>query len=190
MNLGTDPASVIVGVHDSLTGLAAVREATRLARALGWPLRAVRASACPQAEARSGWGPAQAWTASPSPSVWEAAERQSQDFIRQAFGSALGGLPEGIPVEAVVTFAPPWEALLGCAAKGDVLVVGASRQGWQPLHRPVSAYCAAHAPCPVLIVPRHPAARDPALAAGPVGWLRRRRALNAVERLALPPVAP
>lgn len=190
MNRDTGPARVIVGVHDSLTGLAALRESARLARGLGATLCAVRACTCPQAEAGFGWGPAQAWTAPPPPFVWEAAERQSLGFIRQAFAEALGGMPRGVPVEAAVSFAPPWEALPGCAAEADLLVVGASRPLWRPLHRPVSAYCAAHAPCPVVIVPRHPASRELALAAGPVGWLRRRRELAGAERLALPPVAP
>lgn len=190
MDRDTGPARVIVGVHDSLTGLAALREASRLARALGVPLCALRACACPQQGSGSGWGPAQAWTPPPPPSVWEAAEREGLDFIQETFSEAFGDVPRGVLIEAAVTFAPPWEALPVCADETDILVVGASRKRWRPLGRPVAPYCSAHAPCPVLVVPRHPADAELALASRPLGWLRRRRELAGVERLALFPAVP
>jgi nucleotide-binding universal stress UspA family protein len=173
---GISDTHVIVGVDDSLTGLEALREGVRLARGLGGArLRAVRACPSPQAPG-AGWGPAQAWTAPLPTAQWDASERQGLEFIRRTFAEALGGLPPDLIVEATVAFAPPWRVLADCAIEADLLVIGASRR-WRPLRHSVAAYCSAHAACPVLVVPRHPGARELAAGRGPLGRLRRRREL-------------
>lgn len=176
-------AHVIVGVDDSLAGLEALREAVRLARGLGMGLRAVRACTSPPA-VDSEWGAVPEW--SPAATRWDAYERQARDFMLHAFDEALGAPPRDIKVEGIIAFATPRRVLAESALEQDVLVVGASRpRGWWPwrwrlFHRSVGAYCAAHASCPVLIVPPHAAARELDPGWAPLGWLRRRHELSSM----------
>jgi hypothetical protein len=99
--------------------------------------------------------------------------------LREALGTAFGGLPAGIRAQPVVRRGKPGKVLTGLACQpGDLLVVGTGRRG--PLRRlgccGVSRYCLANARCPVLAIP------PPALAQqaghGPRGWAYRHRRLD------------
>ncbi len=76
-------------------------------------------------------------------------------LVEDALIELFGGVPADISISVMVSRPPTGPALLREVSAGDLLVVGRSRRGL--LRRvfvgSVSAYCVAHAPCPVLIVP-------------------------------------
>jgi len=83
--------------------------------------------------------------------------------LRDALVMVWGRVPDDLPVDPRVERGPVGWVLINVACRdGDVLVVGAGRRG--PLRRilacRVSRYCAAHASCPVILVPPSDLARD------------------------------
>jgi nucleotide-binding universal stress UspA family protein len=135
---------VIVGVDDSVTGLRTLREAVATARRRGLELRAVRAYT-------QGW----AWDAGPVRC------RQAAAVVDKAFAEAMGGIPDDVPVHTTTAVGPVHAVLVEYVRReDDLLVVGTSRRRWWwPFRRSVGRYCAHCAPCPVLVVPPHAAAR-------------------------------
>ncbi len=169
----SDRPRVIVGAHDSLTGLRALRVAVSAARERGVELRVVRAYQPPR--------PADQWGtvvvgARLQEDRWRAADARAVDLIEAAFGAAMGGPPEDLPV-CFATGPGPARRLLVHTVVGDsdLLVVGASRRGhwWLPFRRSTSRYCAARVSCPVLVVPPASATRE--LGHSRFRWWCRRR---------------
>ena len=113
--------------------------------------------------------------------IWAADARKR---LRDAIGTACGGVPLGLDIRLIVIRGEPGPALVEVAGLGDdLLIVGAGRRGalsrlW---HGKVSRYCLSHAQCPVLSVP-HPATAGE-LGLGPGGWAWRRRELTLDQAL-------
>ncbi|HKT01350.1 MAG TPA: universal stress protein [Rugosimonospora sp.] len=142
-NQGT--GRVIVGVHDCLAGLQALRCAVAEARRRGTSLCAVRAWTMPYAGQGVGL---RAWR---QELVDEAALT-----VYGAFATALGGLPGDVEVRVLAPEGAPSRCLVDLSDRDDdLLVVGDCqrrrlRRAWS---RSVARYCARHAICPVLVVP-------------------------------------
>ena len=127
---GNQGPRVVVGVDDSIPGLAALRFALAEARRRGIPLYAVHA---------------QAFVTVGDHSV-----------IDLAFAEAFGGCPEGVEIHRLVLPGPPAMALTGLADRpDDVLIVGTRGYGWwhAAWSGSVSRACLRTARCPVLTVP-------------------------------------
>ncbi len=139
---------VIAGVSGSLRSLGALRAAVTEARSIGAELLAVLA-----------WAPAGgevAYLRAPCPLLLRFWQQEARERLRDAFGNAFGGVPEGLVVHPMVVRAPPGPALVELADRpDDVLVVGYGGRSRlaRPLHGCVARYCLAHAACPVLAVP-------------------------------------
>src|SRR5947207_11261543 len=136
---------VVVGVHDSLAGLCARRQAVTEARRRGAILHAVRA-----------------WPLTPGTRVmavqpWRSvAVQEATVAVQQAFDDAMGGVPDDVTVHVMVTAGPPGAALVEYADRADdLLVVGAGQRRWlrRLVGSSVARYCVRHAHCPVLAVP-------------------------------------
>jgi nucleotide-binding universal stress UspA family protein len=157
----SDVPRVIVGAHDSLTGLRALRVAVSAARERRVELRVVRAYQPPPRPADQ-WGTAM-FGARPPQDPWRAANARAVDLIEAAFGAAMGGPPEDLPVRFATGPGPARHLLVDTIVnEGDLLVVGASGRGhwWLPFRRSTSRYCAARVSCPVLVVPPASATRQ------------------------------
>jgi len=147
---------VIVGIDDSESGLAALREAVGLARGHGARLVAVRAWAL--GLPRHG-GRRHRHLAHPHVvlyfSDWEqcaAARILTKNALKQAVGHVPGDLAVAIKTPA----GDPGVVLAGIARRpGDVLVIGHGRNltARAVLHGSVASYCLRHAACPVVLVP-------------------------------------
>jgi nucleotide-binding universal stress UspA family protein len=136
---------VIVGVHDCLAGLQALRCAVVEARRRETPLCAVRAWTFPYAGQSVGL---RTWR---QELVDEAALT-----VYGAFTTALGGLPADVEVRVVAPEGGAARALVELADRDDdLLVVGdCQRRGLRRVRsHAVARYCVKHATCPVLVVP-------------------------------------
>jgi nucleotide-binding universal stress UspA family protein len=136
---------VVVGVSESLAGLAALRVAAAEARRRSVELFAVRVSVPP----RPAPGPIEPY--------WDVQAQDAMAIIDDAFARAMGGVPHDIAVRMVTTRGSSGPMLLDHAdVEDDLLVVGASRRPWPlrivSMSSPVR-YCVARARCPVLVVP-------------------------------------
>ncbi len=138
-------ASIVVGVDGSKPSLEALRWAAQQARLTGASLDVVAAWHFP---ASLGWAPA--WGPEWDP-AGEAAEALGK-VVDRVLGST-----DGLEVRQQVVEGHPAPVLLERAEQADLLVVGCRGRGEFAgmVLGSVSAYCAAHAPCPVVIV-RHP----------------------------------
>lgn len=122
---------VVVGVDDSLTGLAAIRTAVAEARRRELPLYAVR-------------------------SRTTAIACVDSTTITTAFLEALGSMPADLEIETEVSFLPIKDALCTVAADPrDLIVVGTSGKGlWHAFWTGSVVHSVSrHARCPVLAVP-------------------------------------
>ena len=147
---GNGAARVIVGVDGSLAGLRALRLAVAEARRRGAPMVAVRS-----------WNLDPAWGASP-PVWYDELKADAARVIVQAFEDAMGGFPPDVQLSTLAVRSAPGLALVGVADRDDdILFVGAQRHGRlrRLMHRCTARFCAAHARCPVVIVPPHELAR-------------------------------
>ncbi|MGW6137754.1 universal stress protein [Streptomyces sp. NPDC055140] len=141
---------VVVGVSDSLGGLAALRAAAEQARRSGRVLVAVHAWEPPEGEGLYARRPDRQWARH-----WHGEARARLD---RAFAEALGGPPRDVDLVRRVVRAKPGRALCDAVAgPDDLLVIGVHpRRMWRGrIHR----YVVAHAGCPVLTVPAPPLAR-------------------------------
>lgn len=147
---------VVVGVDTSYAGLNALRQAVDQARARGARLRAVRVVADVPTRPSVAMNPLwlEGFAPARQPQPWEHRERIARDVVTEAFVAALGAVPHALPVDTVADLGRVGPALVRQAlSDGDLIVVGAAgRRPWR-MRRSVAAYCAAHAPCQVLVVP-------------------------------------
>lgn len=76
--------------------------------------------------------------------------------VEDALVELFGGVPADVPIRVALAAPPVGPALVRAVSEPDLLIVGRSRRGLarRLLLGSVSAYCAAHAPCPVVCVPR------------------------------------
>jgi nucleotide-binding universal stress UspA family protein len=181
---GQAAGRVIVGVDDSLAGLQALREAVGIARQRGMKVLAVRTCRPVLAGASFDCWPAarQDLVFMPPFPLQDACEQLATDFVEHAFSEAMGGIPDDVPVRTIISYERPCHALTATARmETDLLVVGASRRHpWWPFRRSPGRYCAAHAVCPVLIVPPHLGIRELDRVWRPWRWLRRRREFSSL----------
>lgn len=158
---------VIVGVDDSESGLAALREAVRLAHEHNAELRAVRAWAL--GLPRHG-GRRLRHLAHTHVVLYFSGSQQraaAAMLARTALRRAAGPLPADVDLMIDTPAGDPAVALVEAASRpGDILVVGhkhtLSARG--VIHGSVTAYCLRHASCPVVVVPAGGAGAVPAAA--------------------------
>jgi nucleotide-binding universal stress UspA family protein len=146
---------VIVGVDDSPGGLAALRWAVELARSSNEPLVAVRvwALGLPRHGGlrRHGDGRGHVVLAFAGAQPRQAAAQ----LVRQAFRTAVGGVPGDVDVTIEVPEGSPGPVLTQLAsATGDVLVVGTTPGHGlkRAVHGSVSAYCVSQLPGQVSVI--------------------------------------
>jgi nucleotide-binding universal stress UspA family protein len=146
----TTPVSsrVIVGVHDCVSGLEALRRAVAEARRRGVPLHAVRAWNAPA-------------TLGPAVATWRGElANDATETVHRAFADAMGAMPPDVDVQIDVVQGYPGHVLVYLASHdNDLLVIGNCQHGW-PRGSPIVRYCVNHARCPVLVVPPHELARS------------------------------
>lgn len=138
---------IVVGVDGSESSIDALRYAARMAAALDAPLHAVTTWTAPPIEPYV----AIEWT----PEKY--AEETLDIAVREAFGSAP---PERF--SRAVLPGPAARTLIGLSRRSAMLVLGSRGHGGFVglLLGSVSATCAEHAHCPVLIVHSRPARDD------------------------------
>jgi nucleotide-binding universal stress UspA family protein len=76
--------------------------------------------------------------------------------VEDALVELFGGLPADVPIRVTLAAPPVGPALVRAVSESDLLIVGRSRRGLarRLFLGSISAYCATHAPCPVVCVPR------------------------------------
>jgi nucleotide-binding universal stress UspA family protein len=76
--------------------------------------------------------------------------------VEDALVELFGGIPADVPIRVNLAAPPIGPALVRAVTQPDLLFVGRSRRGLarRLLLGSISAYCATHAPCPVVCVPR------------------------------------
>jgi len=146
---------IVVGVDDSSGGLGALRWAVRQARSSRSQLVAVRSWAL--GLPRHGGRRHRRKRHSPVVLLFtgNAQRAESAEIVRQAFRSAVGGIPRDVEVVIETPEGDPGVVLSDIAtADSDVLVMGTEPGGSAKrlVHGSVSRYCAEHAHCPVLVI--------------------------------------
>jgi nucleotide-binding universal stress UspA family protein len=138
------PPMIVVGVDGSDPSRRALRWAADQAKLVGAELEAVTTWEYPPT---LGWAP-------PYPSDFDPNE-DARKALRDTVDAVLGPDP-GVVVHLTVTEGHPAFVLTKAAQAADLLVVGSRGHGAFAgmLLGSVSEYCAAHAPCPVVVV-RH-----------------------------------
>ncbi|GAA3438568.1 universal stress protein [Kutzneria kofuensis] len=163
---------VVVGVDGSVGSLQALRRAVTEARMRAVPLVAVIAWSAPGGEV--------AYRRTLDVQLKQLWEQGAWERLARAWDEALGGIPQDVDVQQMAVRADAGKALV-CIAndESDLLVVGAGRRNLlrRALIPSVPRYCAAHAQCPVLLVPPTTLARQMHHGVLP-RLLRRRRAVN------------
>jgi nucleotide-binding universal stress UspA family protein len=163
---------IVVGVDDSRGGLAALRWAVCQARASGSQLVAVRSWAL--GLPRHGGRRHRRKQHIPVVLRFVGNEQRdaSAELVRQAFRSAVGGVPRDVALAIVTPEGDPGAALAEIAiADGDLLVLGTEpgRSIKRLVRGSVSGYCSVHAQCPVVVIP---AADANVRLAGESGFMR------------------
>jgi nucleotide-binding universal stress UspA family protein len=167
----TANGQIVVGIDDSPAGLAALRWAIGLARSRDARLVAVRAWALglPRHGGRRHHGRSPVLLAfhGTGPS------RAARSLAKRALSDAAGDVPCDLDVSIQTPEGDPGPVLTQIASgRDDVLVVG-SRPGpslRRAVHGSVSAYCTAHAHCPVTVVrPGRPAVSTAPESTAPAG---------------------
>jgi nucleotide-binding universal stress UspA family protein len=146
---------VIIGASGSPGSLVALRYAEVLARAHHATLVPVLAWEPP--------GGDRADLVQPSGYLREVWRDNACQRLRDALSTVWGEIPDYPLVQPQVERGPAGWVLVSVASRaGDVLVVGAGRRGALPRMAccRVSRYCAAHARCPLILVPPPELARE------------------------------
>jgi nucleotide-binding universal stress UspA family protein len=132
---------ILVGVDDSPSSIAALRKATELGAALGVPVQAVTV-----------WHSPVTFDGSFATEIWSP-EREAEEILEASVGTAF---PDGPPelFSAAIIPGPTAAALIDKSRDAEMLVLGSrGRGGFRGLLLgSVSAACAQHAHCPVLIM--------------------------------------
>ncbi|MFE7594017.1 universal stress protein [Kitasatospora sp. NPDC057512] len=138
---------VVVGVSGSLGSLAALHRGAAEARDRGAVLVPVLAWEPPGGE--------HGYRRSPCPPLLAAVRDAADQRLRDALDAAFGGADPGVPMRPVLVRGDTGPALLHIADRPDDLLVLGHSGGplRRRLRRPVPAYCARRAGCPVLTVP-------------------------------------
>jgi nucleotide-binding universal stress UspA family protein len=154
-------------VSGSAGSLQALRYATEISRCHDAQLLAILAWVPPGGELAD--------RRYPSPDLREVWVHAARERLRQAVELAIGGPPSGVEFAMNAARGDAGPVLTDLAAEpGDVLVIGAGRQG--ALRRLVACrvtrYCVAHCQCPVIAVPPSQLANE---VHGLHGWAFRHR---------------
>ena len=138
---------IVVGVDGSEGSRAALRWAWNEAKAHGAALEIVTAWQYPITTSLPAFG------SMPTPDDLEGEARDAMLRVVADEGITADG---GVTVTTLVAEGTPAQALLGAAAKADLLVVGSRGHGGFTglLVGSVSQQCVSHSPCPVVVV--HP----------------------------------
>lgn len=158
---------IIAGVSGTAGSLQALRYATQLARHHDAELTAVLAWLPPGGDLAD--------RRFPCPQLRDAWVHAAWARLWHAVDLAIGGPPQGMAFRPQVVRGDPGQVLTQVAARpGDVLVIGAGRQGSarRIMACKVARYCLGHASCPVICVPP---AQLAAQAHGLRGWVARHR---------------
>lgn len=133
--------AIVVGVDDSPSSIAALRKAAELGAVLDLPIEAVTV-----------WHSPATFDGTFATEVWSP-EREAEEILDASLENAF---PEGLParVSATVVAGPTAAALIDKSSTAEMLVLGSrGRGGFRGLLLgSVSAACAQHAHCPVLIM--------------------------------------
>lgn len=134
---------IVVGVDGSASSAEALRWAFRQARLTGAYLRAVTCWHMPT----SAYGPV------PYPDGVDF-RGDAERVLDESVATVSGDGTAGVDVQKVVVEGPPARELLNAAEGADLLVVGSRGHGAfvGMVLGSVSAYCVAHAWCPVVVV--------------------------------------
>ena len=146
--VGPDSRRVVVGVHGSVTSLAALRTGLEQARARNAILVPVLAWSLVGGELT--------YRKAPCPQLLEIWRRNAVDTLRTAFDEALGGVPTDVDGQDQLVRGEPGPALVGVASgAADLLVVGAGHRRVLGRRIPgaTARYCLRHASGPTLLVP-------------------------------------
>ena len=137
--------TIVVGVDGSEPSKRALRWAADQAKLIGAQLKVVTTWEYPPT---LGWAP-------PYPSDFDPDE-DARKALQETVDAVLGGDP-GLVLQLTVTEGHPSFVLTQEARDAELLVVGSRGHGAFAgmLLGSVSEYCAAHSPCPVVVV-RHP----------------------------------
>jgi nucleotide-binding universal stress UspA family protein len=132
---------IVVGVDGSEQSVAALRHADRLSRLLGASIEAVAAWTYPVAMSPH--------AISVEPSFEQIARDALDEALKEAYGTDRPAL-----LTTVVQYGHPAQVLIERSTGAEMLVVGSRGRGGFVglLLGSVSAECASHANCPVLIV--------------------------------------
>ena len=146
--VGSDSRRVVVGVHGSVTSLAALRTGLEQARARDAILVPVLA-----------WSPVGGeltYRKAPCPQLLETWRRNAVDTLRTAFDEALGGVPTDVDVQAQLVRGEPGPALIAVASGStDLLFVGAGHRSvlGRRILGSTTGYCVRHATGSLVLVP-------------------------------------
>ena len=151
------PNPVVVGVDDPMAGSAAVDWATEEAQQRRLPLQLVHAP---------GWNPRRP----PDDDAEQSARRTDERALRELAARAAGR-HRGLRVSTSLVAGTARNALVALSEGAELLVLGSQGSGGLPelLIGSTSLHVAAHAACPVVVVPGirvRPAAADPAAGTG------------------------
>jgi nucleotide-binding universal stress UspA family protein len=141
-NTSTGSPHVVVGVDGSETSKTALRWSKLIATATGCTIQAVMAWEYPPSV--GGWAP--------TPPEWDPAE-DAQKALTAAVDEVFGAeRPPGL--QALVRKGDPARVLIDAGAAAEMVIVGSRGHGGFVglLLGSVSAKCAEHATCPVLVV--------------------------------------
>ena len=165
------PHPVVVGVDDPLTSSAAVDWATDEAHQRNLPLQLVHAPA---------WNPRHPPDDDAAQSIRRADERALRELAARA-----AGRHRGLEVSTSLAGEPARIALVALSGDAELLVLGSRGSGGLPelLIGSTGLHVAAHAACPVVVVPgvrERLAAAGPAAATGGDGYDAEGRSLDGV----------
>lgn len=141
MVTSTEPKPIVVGVDGSTSSIEALRKAAELARMMNVPLEAVTA-----------WQFPVTYDASFPTGEWSP-EGDAEDILTEAIEQAFpDGRPEGLRTS--IRPGPVAASLIDMSDHASMLVLGSRGRGGFVglLLGSVSATCAQHARCPVLIM--------------------------------------
>jgi nucleotide-binding universal stress UspA family protein len=141
MDIPEPTRPIVVGVDHSPSSIAALRKAAELGAALDLPIEAVTV-----------WHSPVTFDGTFATEVWSP-EREAEEILEASIATAF---PEGTParLSAAIVPGPTAAALIDKSERAEMLVLGSrGRGGFRGLLLgSVSAACAHHAHCPVLIV--------------------------------------